>query len=388
MDSITAPPEVTSALIYSGPGAGSLIEASNGWQQLGTELEHAATSYTSVLSSLTAAWRGPSSMAMSQAVEPYLTWMRTTAQQCLQAGSSAQAAAAAFTSARSAIVPPAAVSANRTRLAQLIATNQFGINLPAIAETEAQYQGMWVNNSAAMSRYAATSAQATALPQFSSPPPVANSAGLAAQASAVPAAAADPPAFPLSSILSSLASFDPTNGWFGLASTWGNQFISSGFPINLLSTFPLYSAAQGIQNVSGDIAQGLSEGFGALGGPLGGLGLGEASVAKLLSAVSPAGQAAAPTASLGAGVSVGKLTMPPAVVGLLPASQPQVHLASAVSPLPSGGSGSPSFPMMPIMPPPISPGSGWRKRKQQKYEDLEYGLEVKGRVIHRPPSAG
>jgi hypothetical protein len=151
---------------------------------------------------------------------------------------------------------------------------------------------------------------------------------------------------------------------------------------------PLYSAAQGIQNVSGDIAQGLSEGFGALGGPLGGLGLGEASVAKLLSAVSPAGQAAVPTASLGAGVSVGKLTMPPAVVGLLPASQPQVHLASAVSPLPSGGSGSPSFPMMPIMPPPISPGSGWRKRKQQKYEDLEYGLEVKGRVIHRPPSAG
>ena len=388
MDSITAPPEVTSALIYSGPGAGSLIEASNGWQQLGTELEHAATSYTSVLSSLTAAWRGPSSMAMSQAVEPYLTWLRTSAQQCLQAGSSAQAAAAAFTSARSAIVPPAAVSANRTRLAQLMATNAFGINLPAIGETEAQYQSMWVNNSAAMSRYAATSAQATALPQFSSPPPVANPAGLAAQASAVPAAAADPPASTATSILSALASFDPTTGWSGLATTWGSQFISSGFPINLLSTFPLYSAAQGIQNVSGDIAQGLSEGFGALGGPLGGLGLGEASVAKLLSGVSPAGQAAAPTASLGAGVSVGKLTMPPAVVGLLPASQPQVHLASAVSPLPSGGSGSPSFPMMPIMPPPISPGSGWRKRKQQKYEDLEYGLEVKGRVIHRPPSAG
>jgi PPE-repeat protein len=388
MDPITAPPEVTSALIYSGPGAGALIEASNAWQQLGTELEHAATSYTSVLSSLTAAWRGPSSMAMSQAVEPYLTWMRTTAQQCLQAGSSAQAAAAAFTSVRSAIVPPAVVSANRTRLAQLIATNQFGINLPAIAETEAQYQSMWVNNSAAMSRYAAASAQATALPQFSSPPPVANPAGLAAQASAVPA---DPPATSaVSSTLSSLATAADSlfnNGLFSQGSTWGNQFISSGFPINLLSMFSTFWTAQAVSNVGGDIAQGLSEGQAAL-GPLGGLGLGEASVAKLLSAVSPAGQAAAPTASLGAGVSVGKLTMPPAVVGLLPASQPQVHLASAVSPLPSGGSGSPSFPMMPIMPPPISPGSGWRKRKQQKYEDLEYGLEVKGRVIHRPPSAG
>ncbi len=42
----------------------------------------------------------------------------------------------------------------------------------------------------------------------------------------------------------------------------------------------------------------------------------------------------------------------------------------------------------PLMPPPISPGSGWRKRKQQKYEDLEHGLEVKGTVIKRLPSAG
>jgi hypothetical protein len=32
--------------------------------------------------------------------------------------------------------------------------------------------------------------------------------------------------------------------------------------------------------------------------------------------------------------------------------------------------------MMPMMvpPPPISAGSGWHKRKQQKYEDIEYGV--------------
>jgi hypothetical protein len=85
-------------------------------------------------------------------------------------------------------------------------------------------------------------------------------------------------------------------------------------------------------------------------------------------------------------VSLGKLTAPPAVVGLLPASQTPVQLASAASPLPEGDFGFPFLP--PLMPPPISAGSGWRKRKQQQFEDLPYGKQVKGKVIPRPPSAG
>src|ERR1700752_2219004 len=120
---LALPPEVTSALIPSGPGARSLIEASVGWQRLGTELEESVPSYTSVLSSLIESWNGPSSIAMAQAVQPYLSWLGTTGRQCQRLSSSAQAAAAAFNSALSAVVPPAYVSANRTRLAQLLATN-------------------------------------------------------------------------------------------------------------------------------------------------------------------------------------------------------------------------------------------------------------------------
>lgn len=389
MEFITWPPEITSALIYSGPGAESLMEASGAWQRLGVSQEEAARAYASALSSLIESWHGPSSVAMVQAVEPFIAWLHTSAQQCQQMTFSAQAAAAAFTSTHSAVVPPSAISANRTLLAKLLATNGLGRNLGAIAATEAQYQDMWANNSAALFRYQASSAQASTLPQFSAPPQIADPAGAAAQASAVPATTATsstasvlastsaaPTAASLFPSLSSISDDIVNNGWFQLANTWGNQFISSGFPLNLLGVWAQLATAQGVQSVSGEIGHGLSEGEAALG----------ASSAGLANAIRAVGSASAPNAALGVGVTVGKLTMPPAVVGLLPASQSPVQLAAAASPLPSQGLGLPMMPMM--VPPPTSAGSGWRKRKQQKLEDLEYGTVVKGTVMPRSPSAG
>ncbi|OBH06615.1 hypothetical protein A5696_23390 [Mycobacterium sp. E2699] len=378
MDLLALPPEVTSVLIHSGPGAGSLLEASAAWQRLTTELENSASVYTSALSTLSESWKGPSSAAMVEAVQPYVTWLRNTAQQSQQLAESTQAAAAAFNSAQASVVQPAAVAANRTRLAQLIATNAFGRNLPAIAAAEDQYQAMWATNSAALSRYQAATTQALDLQQFLSPPAITDAAGTAAQATATSAAAATPAQSAIGDLLNALNSpfgFDPNVGWFGLANTWGNQFISSGFPINLLSYVAQSTSAQALQSVGGDIGQGLSEGESALG----------AAGAELSGAIRGIGSAA-PTAQLAAGVSIGKLTAPPAVVGLLPASQTPVQLASAASPLDGADAGFPMLP--PLMPPPISAGSGWRKRKQPTPEELQVGAEVKGKVMRPPPSAG
>jgi len=36
------------------------------------------------LSSLNESWQGPSATAMAESVEPYLSWLRSTAQQCQQ----------------------------------------------------------------------------------------------------------------------------------------------------------------------------------------------------------------------------------------------------------------------------------------------------------------
>ena len=377
---VLAPPEVTSTLIHSGPGAGSLIEAAGAWQQLGVELENSVAVYASTLSSLIESWDGPSSMAMLQAVQPYLIWLRATAQQAQQLATSTEAAAAAFTAVHSAVVSPAVVTANRTRLVQLLATNRFGTNTAAIAQTEAQYQEMWANNSAALSTYQASSAQTTQLPRFASPTAIANPAGTAAQASVVPTntAASQTAAIMQPFAQAGTVGFDPNAGWFGWGSTWGNQFLSSGFPINLLGVWAQYATAQGVQSVGGEVGQGLAEGEAAL----------AMSQVQFANAIKSVGSAA-PTAAMGVGVTVGKLTAPPAIVGLLPASQTPVQLASAASPLAAGDAGMSALPMMPMMvPPPMSAGSGWRKRKQQKFEDLEYGAEVPKKVIHRPPSGG
>ena len=380
MDFGMLPPEVTSALIHSGPGAGSLIAASSMWHELGAELEESVRGCVSVLSSLTDAWHGPSSAAMVTAVEPYLAWLRVTAEQCQLIGSSVQTVVAAFELTHFTVVHPSLVAANRTRLAQLLATNFFGINLPAIAETEAEYQAMWVNNSAAMVRYAATSASAVVPPQFSSPPPIANPTGLAAQASVVPTTTA--PSSTASTVGSTLTSlltpggFDPQAGWFGLANQWANQTIAAGgYPVNILAVLAQFATAKGFQSVGGDIGLGLAEGGANL----------AAAEAQLASALSAAGSAH--TYGRGGCRSFGRQ------------ADCTARRGGAVARLADRRCNSrPRFPRFlrrsgsdPDAPDECrrrrSAGSGSRK-KQQKYDDIEYGSELPGTVMQRPPSAG
>jgi PPE-repeat protein len=392
MEFTTLPPEVISALIHSGPGAESLANASAAWQQLSASLEDAADNYAALVSSVDESWYGPSSTAMLQSVTPYVTWLRTTALQAQQTAAAAQSAAAAFNSVRAAVVPTATVLANRTRLAQLLATNTFGRNLPAIAQTESEYQTMWANNSAAMTRYQAASSQASTLPQLTSPTSNTNPSGLSTQASTAAPAATTSVTPAATSAAVNLGFGDPTTGYFGLANVYANQFVSSGFPINLLSYLAQSQSAQALQGVNSQVSQGLSEGEGALGGAAANLGGGAAGALGALgqsggglSALGAAGLGEVNTsAALGAAVPMGNLSAPP---GAAPLLQAPVQLASAATPL--GAGGAPGMPMVPpLMPPPISPGSGWRKRKAQKYEDIAIGAELKGKVMKPPPSAG
>jgi PPE-repeat protein len=104
------PPEINSALMFSGPGSGPLLSAAAAWNGLAAELSATAAAYESVITGLSGeAWIGPASAAT---------------------------------------VPPSAIAANRASLSTLVATNFLGQNTPAISATEAQYAEMWAQDAA------------------------------------------------------------------------------------------------------------------------------------------------------------------------------------------------------------------------------------------------
>jgi PPE-repeat protein len=191
MDFGAMPPEINSARMYAGPGAGPMLAAAAAWDELAAELYSTAASYQSVVTGLTAgSWQGPASSSMAAAAAPYVTWISATATQCEQVANQARAAASAFETAFAMTVPPPLIAANRAQLAALVATNILGQNTPAIAATEAQYGEMWAQDAAAMYGYAGSSAAATTLAPFTLPQPTTNPGGPAGQAAAVAHAAA------------------------------------------------------------------------------------------------------------------------------------------------------------------------------------------------------
>lgn len=185
------PPEINSGNIYLGPGSGPMLAAAAAWDGLATELQATATSYSSIIASLTSGpWTGPSSLAMAAAAAPYVSWIQGTAGHAAEAAAQATAAAGAYEAAFAAHVPPPVIAANRAELALLMATNIFGQNTGAIAATEAQYGEMWAQDAMAMNGYTASSAVAAKVTAFAEPPQVAS--GVGSQAATAAAAASSP----------------------------------------------------------------------------------------------------------------------------------------------------------------------------------------------------
>jgi PPE-repeat protein len=185
VDFALLPPEINSALMYSGPGSGPMLAAATAWEGLAAELEITAASYGALINDLTdGPWQGLSATSMVAAAMPQTSWLSGTAGQAEQAASQAVAAASAYEAAFAQTVPPPEIAANRALLMALLATNFLGQNTAAIAATEAQYAEMWAQDAAAMYGYAGASAAATLAP-FNPTQQATNPAGPANQAAAV-----------------------------------------------------------------------------------------------------------------------------------------------------------------------------------------------------------
>ncbi|HUB53600.1 MAG TPA: PPE family protein [Mycobacterium sp.] len=287
-DFAARPPEINSALMYSGPGAGPMMAAAAGWNNLAAELTTAAASHESVIAELSGEWMGPASAAMAAAAAPYVEWMYNAAAAAEHAASQASASAAAYQTAFATTVPPPLIAANRTQLAALVATNILGQNTPAIAATEAQYGEMWAQDAAAMYGYAGSSASAASLNPLTSPMATTNPAGAGAQTAAVSTAGSQSQLSQLVNSLPSamqiLASPGATTAASGdglLTSSGGNGFLND-----------LFSSGGniGVYNYTG-----AAVGFG-LSGVSGGVGV---AAAQSAAAAAPAAVAAAAPAALG-----------------------------------------------------------------------------------------
>lgn len=406
------PPEINSGRMYTGPGSGPMMAAAAGWDGLAAELATATSGYNSVISELTnGPWIGPASQKMLAAAVPYVTWLGTMAAQTEQTAMQARAAAAAFEAAFMMTVPPPVIAANRVLLMNLIATNFFGQNTPAIAVTEAHYMEMWAQDAAAMYGYTASSAVAMQVPQFSPSPNTTTPDAAADQAAAVSQAASEPAGNSAQSAASSTtqlassatapqavqqvstaaAAADPAAA--AAPPSWWEQFLASFFTIPTptnpngltpavytvllknLTGFPYFGVGQGSFGYS--IQQQTTFGIGATAGAQGAwyptpqfAGLGA------LGGGHPGGAAAA---HLSSSIKVGGLSVPSGWGGVTPAAlEEQALQATTVNY--ATGAGPTNNGVLQGMPP------GALGRRGATGFTHKYGF--KRNVLVRPPSAG
>jgi PPE-repeat protein len=428
MDFGAFPPEFNSARIYAGPGSGPMLAAASAWDVLAAELGSAASTYGSVVTSLAeGSWLGPASASMAAAATPYVDWMSTTATQAEETGYQARAAAAAFEAAFAMTVPPAEVAANRAQLAALVATNVLGQNTPAIAANEALYGEMWAQDAAAMYGYAGSSAAASTVTPFGSPPETTNAAGAASQAGTVAQATGTSSGAGVQSTLSQVVSSLPnalqsmaaptsgvnpfapgsntaTTGIAGflnllsgqsgsavgglLNSAMGNGFLSGNW-VNPASVMPAVTSSFGdigFLAVAGQSFAGLNPAL--LSGATAPSAIGAAShVGSLAGALgSPSLSGSAVSAGVGRATLVGAMSVPQSWAAAAPPGTSAPLMASS-----SGGwaiapgagtetAGVPGMPGMPAMPLGTSGGRGFG------FAAPRYGFRPT--VVAHPPAAG
>jgi len=405
MDFGALPPEINSARMYFGPGSAPMLTAAAAWDGVAAELRSTAATYQSVISELTdEGWLGPASASMAAAVAPYVTWMSISGVQAEQTAANAAAAAGAFEAAHAMTVPPAAVTANRTQLTALVATNFLGLNTPAIAATEAQYGEMWAQDAAAMYGYASSSASASVLKPFTQPAQVTNPAAPADQAAAVlqstgTAAASGAQATlaqvtsalpaALQSLASPLTALQASALWPFLDSNFVNGFVSAGYTSPALlqqtvtaSMADLNAVAIGSQPQATPSLPPMGSGSGNEGwAPLATPAMPYSSVVAPLGSTGASGiTVGGVSAGMARGALVGQLSVPPSWTAV---TQVANHAGTALpgggwtgTALAEGSSGAPGMPGIPAVSTAAHHfGSGPR-----------YGFRPT--VMARPPAAG
>ncbi|SPM36744.1 PPE family protein, partial [Mycobacterium rhizamassiliense] len=356
------PPEVTSALIYSGPGATSYTTAASSWNAVSAELQSYALGVENVITDLSdQEWWGPSSTQVASAFGPYIQWAKDTATQAEQNGIQASEAAAAYEQVFGSVVPPPLIATNRVQLLNAVSTNVLGQNNGVISQLESQYNDFWAQNTSALNNYQTQSNNATSqLKAVKNAPEVATDTGQQSQAVSNASTLSSGTAQKTVNATTQATTQATTNATAAATSTNPLQeawFLLTGqtiFPSNLatfvngLSPFsgfaynveglPYFSVGMGNSGVQ------IAKSTGQLGGAVAGAAAAAPKGLSGLGGMLGGGAAPSVAAGLGNAASIGKLAVPAAWNGALPgavahAAPIAVNTVSAV-PEASGGAGN------------------------------------------------
>ncbi len=414
------PPEVNSGRMYSGPGPGPLLAASEAWDGLAAELNFAANGYGAALEELTSnSWVGPTSVAMMSAATPYIDWLTSTGAQAEETANHARAAVAAYEAAFAMTVPPPAIAANRALLAALVATNFLGQNTPAIMMTEALYAEMWAQDAAAMYGYAGASQVVLQVTPFVEPPQTTSDDGTSSQGNAVANAAATPASQAATVAQNALSAAPATTGQTTASTAlpaatssattppttlipWLTQLVQ-----NTISQFSITNGAYGLgfTNANLNTLRYMFQAYFAVGLGNFGYGIGQQTITpaqatalenslgfKTPFAAIPgggtAGVSGAPVAGLGhmsatvgQASSLGRLSVPAGWPGATPTEIEEVQLASAARPVAPQSNG-----ILNGVPMAGNAGLGAGAGRGSGGYTVKYGL--RHAVMPRPPAGG
>ncbi|WP_232078822.1 PPE family protein [Mycobacterium florentinum] len=340
MDFAALPPEITSTLVWTGPGSAPLMAAATAYANLAAEVSTTATSWESIITTLTTdAWTGGGSSAAAAAAQPIVTYLTDTAAALEQASAAASSSAAAFEAAYAGVVSPALVFTNRAEFAAALAAVPF--SLPQLMELEVEYNEMWVQDATAMTAYQAASDMAAGMLQPVTPLATTTDPAALGANDAVQAADFAPQAlsaFDLSSLTDALQiPFSSNNllqsidGFLGTPSVFNAingavntsaWFVMTAIPTAVSLGHTLAGAAVPAAAVS-DVV------------PAGAGGIIEGSVVSSVSPMAGAGGlGSAATASLGNASTVSRLSVPASwAANAAPATQ----LEAATAPLEGSG---------------------------------------------------